>query len=455
MNRIMGRARILLILILVLALGTTFFVGEYFIKSGDWIHAAGSPHIYNAGNIGCGMITDRDGILLLDMTDGRIYAENVQLRSAIIHWLGDRQGNISAPALPYYAENIAGFNKFDGLYAYGGTGGTVTTTFSAKVQMAALEAMGDYTGTVAVYNYKTGQLICAVSTPNFDPDHPPESVDIPELEGVYLNRFTQTTYTPGSIFKIVTAAAALETIPDILGRSYTCTGVLEFGEDRVTCERAHGTLTFKEAFARSCNCAFARIANQVGGDVLQRYAEQFRITQSVEFDGIKTTAGSLNAAGQMPVNVAWSGIGQFEDLVNPCRFMAFLGAIANDGVEMKPHFVDKVTVGGQTTYKASDESSGRIMSSRTAQVLREFLRNNVENYYGDDSFPSGLQVCAKSGTAEVGGDKKPNAMFTGFVANEELPLAFIVAVEDGGYGRQVCTPIIAKILAECQSALLG
>ena len=455
LNRIMGRARVLLILILVLALGTTFFVGEYFIKSGDWILFAGSPHIYNAANIGCGMITDRDGILLLDMTDGRTYAENVQLRSSVIHWLGDRQGNISAPALSYYAEAISGFNQFDGLYAYGGTGGTVKTTISAKVQMAALEAMGDYTGTVAVYNYKTGELICAVSTPNFDPDDPPESVDTPELEGVYLNRFTQTTYTPGSIFKIVTAAAALETIPDILDRTYTCTGLLEFGEDRVTCETAHGMLTFQEAFARSCNCAFARIANQVGGDVLQRYAEQFRITEGVEFDGIETAAGSLNAAGQSPVNVAWSGIGQFEDLVNSCRFLAFLGAIANDGVEMTPYFVDEITVGSQVTYQASDASAGRIMSSQTAQVLQEFLRNNVENYYGDDGFPAGLQVCAKSGTAEVGGDKKPNAMFTGFVANEELPLAFIVAVEDGGYGRQVCTPIIAKILAECQSELLG
>ena len=71
MNRIMGRTRVLLILILVLALGTSFFVGEYFVKSGDWILFAGSPHIYNAGNIGCGIISDRDGMLLLDMTDGR------------------------------------------------------------------------------------------------------------------------------------------------------------------------------------------------------------------------------------------------------------------------------------------------------------------------------------------------------------------------------------------------
>ena len=452
MNRIIGRSRILIVLILVLALGSGFFVGEYFTKSGDWILFSGSPHIYNAGNIGCGVITDRDGILLLDMTDGRTYAENAALRYSTIHWLGDRQGNISAPALAHYAEAVAGFNKFTGRYAYGGTGGTVTTTLSAKVQIAALKAMEGYVGTVAVYNYKTGQLICAVSTPNYDPDQVPQIDGNADYEGVYLNRFTQSTYTPGSIFKIVTAAAALETIPDILERTYTCTGLLEFGDDRVTCEKAHGTMTFKEAFARSCNCAFARIANQVGGDVLEQYANQFRITEGVSFDGILTAAGSLNSAGQMPVNIAWSGIGQFENLVNPARYLTFLGAIANDGVEVTPHFVERIVVGGQTTYEAVAADAGRIMSVDTAKTLQEFLRNNVENYYGDDSFP-GLQVCAKSGTAEVGGDKQPNAMVTGFVANEELPLAFIVVVEDGGYGRQVCTPIIASILAECQNAL--
>jgi peptidoglycan glycosyltransferase len=133
--------------------------------------------------------------------------------------------------------------------------------------------------------------------------------------------------------------------------------------------------------------------------------------------------------------------------------MTFLGTIANDGVEMTPHFVDKIVVGGDVTYEAAGHDAGRIMSTKTARILQEFLRNNVENYYGDSSFP-GLNVCAKSGTAEVGGGKKPNAMFTGFVADENLPLAFIVTVEDGGYGRQICSPIIARILAECQKTLL-
>jgi peptidoglycan glycosyltransferase len=82
--------------------------------------------------------------------------------------------------------------------------------------------------------------------------------------------------------------------------------------------------------------------------------------------------------------------------------------------------------------------------------MQQLLRNNVQNYYGDDLFP-GFAVCAKSGTAEIGGDRKPNAMFTGFVADSDYPLAFIVAVEDAGYGRQVCVPILAPILEACKA----
>lgn len=456
MNRIMGRTKILLVLILVLALGISIFVGEYFIKAEDWVMFAGSPHVYNAGNLGCGVVTDRDGVLLMDLTGGRVYAQNVLLRKSVLHWLGDRQGNISAPALPHYAEAITGFDAVNGLYAYGGTGGQTSLTLSAKIQMAALEAMGDRKGTVAVYNYKTGQLLCAVTTPTYDPDNVPDIAgdNSGAYTGAYLNRFTQSTYTPGSIFKIVTAAAALEHIPDIQQQTFTCKGIVEYGIDKVTCEQSHGTMTFREAFARSCNCSFANIAGQLGGASLTRYAKQFGVLDSVTFDGITTAHGKMEAAGAADVLVAWSAIGQHKDLINPCRYMTFLGSVAAGGVSVEPHLVSKIRVGGKTTYRADTATGGRIMSTQTAAVLQEMLRNNVQNYYGDESFP-GLTVCAKSGTAEVGGGRKPNAMFTGFVADEKYPLAFIVAVEDGGYGRQVCVPILSPVLEACKQMIDG
>ena len=216
MNKIAGRAGITMIIAMVLLAGFGFFLAEYFTQADEWAVFPGSPHVYNGSNIGCGITTDRDGVLLLDLSGNRVYSPDVMLRKSTVHWLGDRKGSVSAPALSYYATQLAGYNVVSGLYSYAGAGGTAKLTLSAKVQAAALEAMGSYRGTVSVYNYKTGELLCAVTTPNFDPDNPPvvNEADPGEFEGLYVNRFTQSVYIPGSIFKIVTLAAALENIKD-------------------------------------------------------------------------------------------------------------------------------------------------------------------------------------------------------------------------------------------------
>lgn len=447
MNRIMGRTKILMILVLVLALGISFFLGEYALKASTWVQSPGSPHLYYAGNLGCGTVYDREGELLMDLSGDRSYATDILLRQSTLHWLGDRQGNISAPALSSYAMQIAGFDKINGVYTQLGQGGQVTLTLSGALQKAALEAMGEYKGTIALMNYKTGELLCAVTTPSYDPDDLPDIVgdDTGKYEGVYLNRFTQSTYIPGSIYKIVTAAAALEEIPDIWEQTFTCTGKVEFGVDSVTCEHAHGTQSFQEAFMNSCNCAFASAALQLGGEKLEAYADRFGVLSAVEFDGITTATGNMDCADAADVLVAWSAIGQHKDQSNPCAYLRFVSAVAAGGIGKKPYLVDTIQVGSKTTYAAKTTTDNRIMSGQTAQKLQKLMRNNVENYYGEEHF-AGFTVCAKSGTAEVGGDQKPNAMFTGFLTDEEYPLAFIVCVEDGGYGRQICIPILEKVL---------
>lgn len=454
MNRVMSRARVLMVLVLVLALGVTFFLGEYMLNASKWVHSAGSPHIYNAENIGCGLIADRDGNLLLDLTGSRTYSNALALRKSTLHWLGDRQGNISAPALSHYAKEIAGYDPLSGLYAYGGVGGQVTLTLSAKLQMAALEAMGDYKGTLAIMNYKTGELLCAVTTPTYDPD------DVPDIagdttgayEGVYVNRYTQSTYTPGSIFKIVTMIAALECIEDIGTQEFTCTGELKYGVDKVTCEKVHGKQNIRDAFKNSCNCAFAKVSEQIGGKRLERFAKELGVLDSLQFDGIRTATGNIDSADKADVLVAWSAIGQHKDLINPASFLALVSAVANDGLRTEPYLVQQIKTGLSTTYEVEHTSADRIMSSETARTLWELMRNNVENYYGDEHF-AGFTVGAKSGTAEVGGDQKPNAMFTGFLMDENYPLAFIVTIENGGYGRLICVPVLEKVLQACRDAL--
>ena len=94
MRRVASRSAIALLLALLLVTGIGFFVAEYVMKAESWVMSPGSPHVYNAGNIGCGTVLDRDGTVLLDMTDGRTYASSLDLRKTTVHWLGDRYGAV-------------------------------------------------------------------------------------------------------------------------------------------------------------------------------------------------------------------------------------------------------------------------------------------------------------------------------------------------------------------------
>ena len=455
MNRVAGRSTIALLLAGVLLGGMLLFFGEFLFSANEWVHFQGSPHVYTGGNIGCGTVLDRSGVLLLSSKSERVYSEDLALRMATIHWLGDREGYISAPAVSHYSQEIAGYSLINGMYSYGGVGGEATLTLSAQAQKAALDAMGGRKGTVAVYNYSTGEILCAVTTPNYDPDNKPDisGDETGAYEGVYLNRFTQVSYVPGSIFKIVTVAAALEEMGQGAAEQiFDCPGSYKIGSDYVTCGKAHGKISLKTALAKSCNCYFAQLVQKLGGSTLKRYVDKFGVTDPVSFDGITTRAGSFDLEGAASVEIAWSGIGQYEDLVNPDRFMTFMGVIAGGGEAAQPFVVNRVRSDGRTSYLAERISTGRLMERATCQTLRELMRNNVTTIYGDNWFP-GLEVCAKSGTAEVGGGELPNATFAGFVANEEYPLAFVCVVENGGAGSDTCVPIVSEVLLACKNVL--
>lgn len=454
MNRIARRAFITVLLTLLLIAGFTFFIAEYVTQASDWVIFSGSPHIYNGINIGTGVIIDSEGELLLDMEGERTYGEDSMVRKSTVHWLGDRYGYISAPALTHYSAQLAGYDMVNGLYSYGESSSIAKLTLSSKVQTVALEALGERKGTVAVYNYETGEILCSVTNPTFDPDNIPdiENDTSGAYDGVYLNRFTQSVYIPGSIFKIVTLAAALETVDDIQQQTFYCDGTYTIGADKITCEGAHGTQDLQQAFRNSCNTAFAQVALQVGAEKMEEYVEQFGVAGSVTFDGVITAEGNYEAVGAADANVAWSGIGQYNDQVNPCAFLTFLGAVAKEGKGVEPYVVSQIFVGLSKTYDADTQNRERIMSVSTARTIAEFMRSNVENKYGDENFP-GLTVCAKTGTGEVGGEKRPNAMLAGFVQNEEYPLAFIVFVEDAGYGASVCIPIASRVLEACKEVM--
>ena len=454
MNRITKRTWIMGLFLLILLGGLLFFLWEYVTQAEKWVSFSGSPHLYNSSNIGCGTITDRSGNLLLDISQGRTYSDDANTRKSTLHWLGDKKGFISASTVSTYAASMVGYDLINGVYNASGEGGNARLTLSAKVQNAALEAMGNRKGTVGVYNYKTGEILCALTTPTYDPENVPDIANdtTGAYDGVYLNRFLQSAYVPGSIFKIVTLSAALDCVPGIEDMTFPCRGKIEYGTEAVTCEKAHGTQTLKQAFANSCNCAFAQIAEKVGKNNMVKYVKQFEVTQKLSFDGSTTAAGNYDISNTAPVSFAWSCIGQHSNLVNPARYMTFMGAIGGRGTAAEPYLMAKVTNGGDTTYEAKTQKTDRLMSEEVANTVAEYMRNNVKSVYGDGNF-GGLPVCAKSGTSQLGGGQKSNAMFAGFVDSEQYPLAFIVVVENGGYGSHTCVPVISKVLSACKAVM--
>lgn len=446
MNRIARRSAIAAVLAVALLVGFGVFIARFCIESEKWVISSGSPHVYDDhGGLECGVAVDAQGNLLLDMRDGWTYTENEALRRSVVHWVGDRQNNIIAPALNTHIYEMTGHDTLNGMYSYGDQVSVTQLTLAAPVQIAAYEALGDYRGTVAVYNYKTGQLLCSVSSDNFDPDNVPET----PVEGMYFNRFTEALYTPGSIFKVVTLAAALESLPDIQDATFECTGSYTVDGNNITCEKKHGTQTLEKAFTNSCNCAFAQVALQVGAEKMESYVAAFGLTQSVGFDGLVGSTGKYQVVGRDNVALAWSGIGQDQDLINPCAFLRFMGAIAGGGEGAEPFVVERITVDDQVSYQGQQQLFRSNLSAQTISTLQQYLRSSAVSY-GADRFGE-LPVCAKTGTAQVEGQNKPNAMLTGFVTDPEYPLAFIVCAENAGYGNSVCVPIAGKVLDACKA----
>ena len=453
MKKVSGRAIFPLILAIVLLAGTVLLCVRYFAKADEWVTFSGSPHVYTGVNLDGGVVTDRDGTLLLDSTDGRTYSADAVTRTATMHLLGDRYGYIQAPLLGSFADDMIGFDKINGLYGAEGPEANAALTLSAAAQTAAYQALGNYHGTVGVYNYKTGEILCAVTSPSYDPDNMPD-VDADTsgaYDGVYVNRFFQAAYTPGSIFKIVTLAAAIETVPDWENLTFTCEGKTIIGGQEIICEGVHGTITLKQALAHSCNVAFGELAGKVGTKALMEYAEKLGLSESFECDGIPVKAGTVDLKDADAGDLAWAGIGQYPDQVNALTFMRAMGRIAGGGTGAEPYLMAKITRGEKTVYEAKTEMSSRALKAETAAKMTEYLRNNVATIYGDGQF-SGLNVCAKSGTAEHEGETA-DAMFAGFCVDENCPLAFVVFVENGGSGSAVAAPIAAKVLQVCAAAI--
>lgn len=447
MKRVKRRSASVLALVGILVLGMALYVAKLCVEGGNWVGFAGNRGVYSSGVLDVGTLRDRNGEVLA-WADGGVfgYSEDWVTRVSTLHAVGDYSGNIGTGAISVFADKLIGYDLINGVYSVGGSGDNVYLTIDSALNETAYSALGGRKGAVAVYNYKTGELLCMVSTPSYDPADPPLILEGDgQYEGVYINRFLSSTYTPGSTFKLVTTAAALETIDDIDDLSFTCNGQYDADGDVISCTGVHGSIGIDEALAFSCNSYFAQLSIMLGADTIGDYAEKLGLTDSMSVSGIDTARGSF-AAGGSAADIAWSGIGQYETLVNPCAMLRLMGAIANEGSPALPRLIYKTsTSSGFPTGLYRGRTGARLLSTETANSLKDMMRNNVVSNYGEWAFPD-LNICAKSGTAEVGDGLSPHSWFVGFLDDSENPFAFVVIVENGGSGLSAAAPIANTVL---------
>lgn len=427
MKKVKNRSWASLLIALLLVLGLAVYLVKLADNGGAW------ATYFNGGTPG-GTILDRNGVTLYSSTeDGVSWAADYTTRLACYHLIGDSTGNVRTGALRQFRDRLTGYSFISGT----SSGKTLQLTVDSSLNAAAYNALAGRDGAVMLIDYTTGEILCMVSTPADDPSNPSAA----PADGTYLNKCLSASFVPGSVYKLVTLAAAIENIPDLFERSFWCEGSSVVGGAVLNCTGSHGSQTIEQALANSCNCAFGEIALELGADTLAEYAEKLGITQELTLDGMTVTPGSFDKAEAGSIGLAWSGIGQYNDLVVPYALVRYVCAIANGGSILEPTLLGHGSLDGET----------ELLSADTAARIAEMMNNNVQTAYGGQwTFP-GLNVSAKTGTAEVG-DGTSHAWMTGFLNDPAHPYAFVVLVENAGGGLTNAGPVANQVLQAAVSA---
>ncbi|HKK95066.1 MAG TPA: penicillin-binding transpeptidase domain-containing protein [Anaerovoracaceae bacterium] len=432
MLKVERRSLICVLLAMVLFFGLMYYVLKLSLNGEEWATFEGNMLVYTNGQINRGSVYDRNDVLLLDCNEeGITFNENAKIRQALVHTSGDIYGNVSTGILSSNKGALIGYDFINGVYTRDNEGEDIKLTLDANACKVAYEALGYHNGTVGVFNYETGEVLCIVNKPAFDP------IYLNNVEGAYFNTFLQGTVVPGSTFKVVTTIAAIENIENIEEFNYNCDG-----NSDINCSYNHGNVDFYLAFAKSCNGAYGEITNELGASMMTDYVKKLGLTNSYNIEGINTKEGEF-LFSENENALAWAGIGQNMDRVNPCSMMILMGAIANKGEAVNPFFI----YNSEKIFNSQNQSLGQMLNKDTAKEVEAMLKNNVVVTYGESNFDE-LDIYAKSGTAEVDNQNLSNGLFTGYIKNEGYPYAFFVFVENGGSGSSSAGSVAKKVLNE-------
>jgi penicillin-binding protein A len=358
----------------------------------------------------------------------------------------------------------------------GGTvyGDNVVLTINAGAQALAQQLLGDQCGAVVAMNPRTGAIDVMASSPTYDQnlvEKPGGYAKVLKTKGTcgdssaLLNRATDGLFTPGSTFKMVTAAAALDT------GAYTPTSIfhdpgycVEYGKHvsnadnpDQTAER-YGRVTLAQGFQHSINSVFCNVGMKIGGETILRYAKRFGFysTPPLETPADQRVPSGLykddtlwNPKNESDIDAGRLAFGQFNMVATPLQMLMVASTIANDGLVPRPYIVDRI-VGhdGSIVSRTRASNLGRAIKPETAAELNQMMVSVVQAGTGTAAQIPGIQVAGKTGTAETGVNHVYTAWFVCFAPADDPQVAVAVVLEKqlNGFGGAVSAPIAKQVL---------
>ena len=406
----------------------------------------------NEENVLRGSIMDRNGNILA-------YSEKTQDTNTRYYKYGNLYSHVIGYSYREYGKaglelqynNVlldinenAAIEEFKNLVLPTSEGNDIRLTIDHSTQEKARNLLNGRKGSIVLMNPKNGEVYAMVSLPDFDTSNLNDNwKDITENpDSPFLNRATQGLYTPGSVFKIVTSLAALESMD--IDLEYECLGSTNIDGYILKDynEIAHGMLDLHGAFVKSCNTYFGEKALEIGKDRFGIVADRFMINKEIDFDlPVKTSQfpykGSIGNT-----EIAAAGIGQGKVLVTPLNMAMIASSIANDGDMVRPILVKEISKkDGRILRSMTTDTISNVTSPSLANDIKDMMVDAVASGTGSNARIRNVIVAGKTGTAENPSGNS-HSWFAGFAPAEEPRLAIAVILEEAGVsGGQGAAPI--------------
>lgn len=333
-------------------------------------------------------------------------------------------------------------------------GNNVVTTLNVKLSEIASDALGSHKGAVVVMEPGTGKILAMVSKPTYNPNLLESTweslIQNSTDDSALYNRATQGLYPPGSTFKLYTLLEYVREYSDYGKFQYTCTGRIGEGKDAIHCydNEVHGTIGLKQAFAKSCNAAFAQIGTTLNASKWTSLCQSLYYNKTLPIKELEQKSSSFNTTNVEGMgDIMQAAIGQGAVLTTPLQNIFLVSAAMNDGTLMKPYLVDRIEdTYGNVVKQYGPAAAATPVTAEEAKLLKKYMRETVLSGTATALNSSRYKAGGKTGSAQFKeGSSDSHAWFTGYAEQDGRALTVSIIVEGAGTGSAYAVPIARKI----------